>query len=143
METGRTESADVDKAECKRKSLSLHSADCGESGVLDDTGVVKPSKNVPLKTDCKEENHRQSKHRTICEESGKERISQENPNVENGYVLDATKEGNVGRFLNVSKKLCSLSCLSLNKKHRKLLYKPHGCRRHTTRQGMCCFLHSK
>ncbi|XP_064031966.1 histone-lysine N-methyltransferase SETDB2 isoform X2 [Pogoniulus pusillus] len=102
MGTGRTESANVDKAECKRKSLSLHSVDCGESGMLDDTGVVKPSKHVPLKTDCKEENHRQSKHRTICEESGKDRMSQEKANMENGYVLDATKEGNVGRFLNHS-----------------------------------------
>ncbi|NXR08032.1 SETB2 methyltransferase, partial [Semnornis frantzii] len=102
MEIGRTESADVDKAERKRKSLSLQGVDCGESGVLADTCVVKPSKNVPLKTDCKEENHRQSKDTTICEESCKDRISQENADMEHGYVLDATKEGNVGRFLNHS-----------------------------------------
>ncbi|NXG50092.1 SETB2 methyltransferase, partial [Psilopogon haemacephalus] len=102
MEIERTESADVDKAEWKRKSLSLQGVGCGKSGVLDDTCVVKPSKNVPLKTDCKGQNHRQSKHKTICEESDKDRISQESTNAENGYVLDATKEGNVGRFLNHS-----------------------------------------
>ncbi|NXN16454.1 SETB2 methyltransferase, partial [Indicator maculatus] len=102
IEIGRTESADVDKAECKRKSLSLQGGDCGKSGVLGDTCVVRPSKNVQLKNDCKEENHRWSKHAIICEESDKDRMLLENTNEENIYVLDATKEGNVGRFLNHS-----------------------------------------
>ncbi|KAM9282903.1 LOW QUALITY PROTEIN: histone-lysine N-methyltransferase SETDB2 [Cariama cristata] len=102
METGQTVSADVDSAECKRKSLSLQGADCGKSGVLDDTCVVRPSKNVPLKADCKEENHRQSKQGMFCEEADGDRMLLKNANEENMYVLDATKEGNVGRFLNHS-----------------------------------------
>ncbi|XP_009574787.1 PREDICTED: histone-lysine N-methyltransferase SETDB2 [Fulmarus glacialis] len=102
MEIGQTESADVDSAECKRKSLSLQGVDCGKSGVLDDTCVVRPSKNVPLKADCKEENHRRSKQDTFCEEADGDRTLLKNANEESIYVLDATKEGNVGRFLNHS-----------------------------------------
>ncbi|KAM9299841.1 histone-lysine N-methyltransferase SETDB2 isoform 1-T1 [Morus bassanus] len=102
MEIGETESADVDGAQCKRKSLSLQGIDCGKSGVLDDTCVVRPSKNVPLKADCKEENHRQSKQDAFCEEADGVRTLLKNANEENTYVLDATKEGNVGRFLNHS-----------------------------------------
>ncbi|XP_074995738.1 histone-lysine N-methyltransferase SETDB2 isoform X2 [Calonectris borealis] len=102
MEIGQTESADVDSAECKRKSLSLQGVDCGKSGVLDVTCVVRPSKNVPLKADCKEENHRRSKQDTFCEEADGDRTLLKNANEESIYVLDATKEGNVGRFLNHS-----------------------------------------
>ena len=105
MEIGQTESADVDSAECKRKSLSLQGDSCGKSSVLDDTCVVRPSKNVLLKADCKEENHRRSKQDAFCEEADDDRTLLKNANEENIYVLDATKEGNVGRFLNVSKKL--------------------------------------
>lgn len=105
MEVGQTESADVDSAECKRKTLSLQGVDCGNSGVLDDRCVVTPSKNVALKADCKEENHRKSKRVMFCEEADGDRMLLKNANEENIYVLDATKEGNVGRFLNVSKKL--------------------------------------
>ncbi|XP_054686122.1 histone-lysine N-methyltransferase SETDB2 isoform X2 [Grus americana] len=101
-EIGRTESAEVDGAECKRKSLSLQSVGCGKSSVLDDTCVVRPPKNVPLKADCKEENHRQSKQDAFCEEADGDRTLLKNANEENIYVLDATKEGNVGRFLNHS-----------------------------------------
>lgn len=104
MEIGQTESADMNSAECKRKGLSLQGVGCGKSGVLDDTCIVKPSKDVPLKADCKEENHRQSKQDAFCEEAGGDRMLLKNANEENIYVLDATKEGNVGRFLNVSKK---------------------------------------
>ncbi|XP_064296963.1 histone-lysine N-methyltransferase SETDB2 isoform X5 [Phalacrocorax carbo] len=102
MEIGETESADVDSAECKRKSLPLQGVDCGKSGVLDDTCVVRPSENVPLKADCKEENHRQSKQDAFCEGADGVRTLLKNANEENTYVLDATKEGNVGRFLNHS-----------------------------------------
>ncbi|KFQ95447.1 Histone-lysine N-methyltransferase SETDB2, partial [Nipponia nippon] len=102
MEIGQTKSADVDSAECKRKSLSLQGIDCGKSGVLDDTCVVRPSKNVPLKADCKEGNHRQSKQAAFCEDADGETMLLKNANEENIYVLDATKEGNVGRFLNHS-----------------------------------------
>ncbi|NXI93338.1 SETB2 methyltransferase, partial [Psophia crepitans] len=102
MEIGWTESTEVGCAECKRKSLSLQGVGCGKSDVLDDTCVVRPSKNVAPKADCKEENHRQSKEDTFCEEAGGDRTLLKSANEENIYVLDATKEGNVGRFLNHS-----------------------------------------
>ncbi|KFP20926.1 Histone-lysine N-methyltransferase SETDB2, partial [Egretta garzetta] len=102
VEIGQTESGDMDSAECKRKSLSLQGVGCGKSGVLDDTRVVRPCKNVPLKADCEEENYRQSKQDAFCEEAGGDRTLLKNGNEENIYVLDATKEGNVGRFLNHS-----------------------------------------
>ncbi|KAM6097120.1 histone-lysine N-methyltransferase SETDB2 isoform 1-T1 [Chlamydotis macqueenii] len=102
MKIGQTESARGDSAECKRKNLSLQGVDCGKSGVLDDTGVVRPPKNIPLKADCKEENHRRSKQDTFYEEADGDRTPLKNANEENIYVLDATKEGNVGRFLNHS-----------------------------------------
>ncbi|XP_075277666.1 histone-lysine N-methyltransferase SETDB2 isoform X1 [Opisthocomus hoazin] len=102
MEIAQTESADRDSAECRRKSLSLQGVDCDKSGVLGDTCVVRPSKNVPLKADCKEEDHRQSKQDAFCEEADGDRTLLKNANGENIYVLDATKEGNVGRFLNHS-----------------------------------------
>ncbi|NXG64469.1 SETB2 methyltransferase, partial [Hemiprocne comata] len=102
MEIGQTEPADVDSAECKRKSLSLRGVDCGQSGVLDDTCVVRPSKNVPLKADCTVENPRHSKEDVFCEEAGGDRTLLKNANEEKIYVLDASKEGNVGRFLNHS-----------------------------------------
>ncbi|NXE21380.1 SETB2 methyltransferase, partial [Ardeotis kori] len=102
MKIGQTESAGVDSAECKRKNLSLQGVDCGKSDVLDDTGVVRPPKNIPLKADCKEENHRQSKQDTFCEVADGDRTPLKNANEENIYILDATKEGNVGRFLNHS-----------------------------------------
>ncbi|KFZ68944.1 Histone-lysine N-methyltransferase SETDB2, partial [Podiceps cristatus] len=101
MEIGQTESADVDIAESKRK-VSLQGLNCSKSDVLDDTCVVRPCKTVPLKADCKEENHRQSKQGVFCEEVNGDRRLLKNANEENSYVLDATKEGNVGRFLNHS-----------------------------------------
>ncbi|NXC03564.1 SETB2 methyltransferase, partial [Orthonyx spaldingii] len=102
METGQTDSDGVDSAGCKRKSLSLQGVDCGKSGVLDDTCVVRPSSNAPLKADCKKENSRQSKQDALCEEADGDGMLPKNANEENIYVLDATKEGNVGRFLNHS-----------------------------------------
>ncbi|NXS53347.1 SETB2 methyltransferase, partial [Brachypteracias leptosomus] len=102
VEVGQTESAGVDIEECKRKSLSLQGVDCGKSGVLNDTCDVRPSKNVQLKADCKEEKHRQSKQDTFCEEADGGRTFLKNTSEENIYILDATKEGNVGRFLNHS-----------------------------------------
>ncbi|KAM9566753.1 histone-lysine N-methyltransferase SETDB2 isoform 1-T1 [Guaruba guarouba] len=101
METGQTEPADGDSAEYKRKNVPLQGADCGKSGMLDDVCVVWPSKNVPLKADCKKENRRQSKD-PFCEEADGDRMLLKNANEGNIYVLDATKEGNVGRFLNHS-----------------------------------------
>ncbi|XP_053933863.1 histone-lysine N-methyltransferase SETDB2 isoform X1 [Cuculus canorus] len=100
MEIGQTEAADENSAECKRKSLSVQGADYGKSGVLDDTCVLRASKNVPVKADCREENHRQLKQN--CEEDDGDRPLLKNADEENIYVLDATKEGNVGRFLNHS-----------------------------------------
>ncbi|XP_014724318.1 PREDICTED: histone-lysine N-methyltransferase SETDB2 isoform X3 [Sturnus vulgaris] len=101
METGQTDSAGVESAGCKRKSLSLQGVDCGTSSVLDDTCVVRPSNNAPLKGDCKE-NSRQPKQDALCEESDDDGMLPKNANEENIYILDATKEGNVGRFLNHS-----------------------------------------
>ncbi|NXK62323.1 SETB2 methyltransferase, partial [Sylvietta virens] len=101
MEIGQTDSAGVGSAGCKRKSLSLQGVYCGKSSVLDDTCVVRPSNNAPLKADCKGSS-RQSKQDALCEESDGDGMLSKNTNEENIYVLDATKEGNVGRFLNHS-----------------------------------------
>uniref|UniRef100_A0A6G1RN46 Histone-lysine N-methyltransferase SETDB2 n=1 Tax=Hypotaenidia okinawae TaxID=2861861 RepID=A0A6G1RN46_9GRUI len=101
MELERTESSDTDSTESKRKSQSLQAVGCDKSGVLDDKCVVRPSKNMPLKADCRGENHRQSKQDTFCEEADGDYMLLKNAD-EDIYVLDATKEGNVGRFLNHS-----------------------------------------
>ncbi|NXO66494.1 SETB2 methyltransferase, partial [Phainopepla nitens] len=100
MEIGQTDATGVESAGCKRKSLSLQGGDCGKSSVLDDTCVVRPSNNASLKADCKE-NSRKPKQDALCEESG-DGMLPKNANEGNIYVLDATKEGNVGRFLNHS-----------------------------------------
>ncbi|NWT96613.1 SETB2 methyltransferase, partial [Urocynchramus pylzowi] len=101
MKIGQTDSAGVESAGCKRKSLSLQGVDCGKFSVLDDTCVVRPSNNAPLKADCKE-NSWQPKQDALGEESDGDRMLPKSANEENIYVLDATKEGNVGRFLNHS-----------------------------------------
>ncbi|NXB67743.1 SETB2 methyltransferase, partial [Struthidea cinerea] len=101
-EIGHTDSAGVGSAGCKKKSLSLQGVDCDKSSVLDDTCIVRPSNNAPLKADCKKENSRQSKQDALCEEADGDGVLPKNANEENIYVLDATKEGNVGRFLNHS-----------------------------------------
>ncbi|XP_030912644.1 histone-lysine N-methyltransferase SETDB2 [Geospiza fortis] len=101
MDIGQTDSAGVESARCERKSLSLQGVECGKSTVLDDTCVVRPSSNAPLKTDCKD-NSRQQKQDALSEESEGDGMLPKNSNEENIYVLDATKEGNVGRFLNHS-----------------------------------------
>ncbi|NWR51140.1 SETB2 methyltransferase, partial [Regulus satrapa] len=101
MEIGQTDSAGIESAGCKRKSLSLQGVDCGKSSVLDDTSVVRPSNNAPLKADCKE-NSRQPEQDALCEESDGDGMLPKNANEENIYILDASKEGNVGRFLNHS-----------------------------------------
>ncbi|XP_037999520.1 histone-lysine N-methyltransferase SETDB2-like [Motacilla alba alba] len=101
MEIGQTDSAGVESAGCKIKNLSLQGVDCGKSSVLGDTCVVRPSSNAPLKADCKE-NSRQPKQNALSEESEGDGMLPKNSNEENIYVLDATKEGNVGRFLNHS-----------------------------------------
>ncbi|NXQ59786.1 SETB2 methyltransferase, partial [Anthoscopus minutus] len=101
MEIGQTDSAGVESAGCKRKSLSLQGIDCGKSSVLDKTCVVRPLNNAPLKADCKG-NSRQPKQDTLWEKSDGDGMLPKNANEGNIYVLDATKEGNVGRFLNHS-----------------------------------------
>ncbi|NWS27395.1 SETB2 methyltransferase, partial [Polioptila caerulea] len=101
MEIGQTDSAGVESAGCKRKSLSLQGVGGGKCSVLDDTCVVRPPNNAPLKADCKE-NSRQPKQDALCEESDGGGTLPKNANEENIYILDATKEGNVGRFLNHS-----------------------------------------
>ncbi|XP_054127830.1 histone-lysine N-methyltransferase SETDB2 [Melozone crissalis] len=101
MDMGQTDSAGVETAGCERKSLSLQGVECGKPSVLDDTCVVRLSSNAPLKADCRE-NSRQPKQDALCEESEGDGMPPKNSNEENIYVLDATKEGNVGRFLNHS-----------------------------------------
>ncbi|KAM6292691.1 histone-lysine N-methyltransferase SETDB2 [Porphyrio hochstetteri] len=101
MELEQTESSDTDSTECKRKSQSLQAVGCDKLGVLDDTCVVRLSRNLPLNADCRGENHGQSKQDTFCEEADGDYMLLKNAN-EDIYVLDATKEGNVGRFLNHS-----------------------------------------
>ncbi|NWU91363.1 SETB2 methyltransferase, partial [Upupa epops] len=90
---GHTKSSDLDSA-----NLSLQ----GEADVLDDMCVVEPSRKVALKADRGEEHHRQSKQDVFCEDADGDRTLAKNAKEENVYVLDATKEGNVGRFLNHS-----------------------------------------
>ncbi|NXJ10609.1 SETB2 methyltransferase, partial [Odontophorus gujanensis] len=99
MEAGQTESAEMDSAECKRKSLPLKGVACGR---LNDKCVVKPPTKVPQKATCEEEAHRWSKQSIFCMEADGDRTLLKNTNDENIYILDATKEGNVGRFLNHS-----------------------------------------
>ncbi|NWQ77851.1 SETB2 methyltransferase, partial [Columbina picui] len=101
-EIGKTKPADMDSAECRRKSLSLQGVACGRLGVLDETCGVRPSKKVPRKADCREENRRQPKQDGFCEDADDDGVLLKDANEENIYVLDATKEGNVGRFLNHS-----------------------------------------
>ncbi|XP_035193376.1 histone-lysine N-methyltransferase SETDB2-like [Oxyura jamaicensis] len=101
MKAGQTEPADTNSAERKRKSLSLQGVACSKLDVLKDTCVMRPSKNVSQKANHKEENHWQSKQGTFCREADSDR-SLLSANEENTYILDATKEGNVGRFLNHS-----------------------------------------
>ncbi|XP_042695073.1 histone-lysine N-methyltransferase SETDB2-like [Centrocercus urophasianus] len=100
VEVGQTEPAEMGSAECKRKSLSLKGVACGRLDVLNDKCVVKPS--TPQKANCNEEAHRQSKQGIFCVDADGDRTFLKNANDENIYVLDATKEGNVGRFLNHS-----------------------------------------
>ncbi|XP_062438004.1 histone-lysine N-methyltransferase SETDB2 [Rhea pennata] len=102
MQIGQTELTDKDSAERKRKRLSRQGAAYGLLAVLDDACAVRQSENVPQKADCKEEKNRQSKQKAFCEEADGDRALLKNANDENTYILDATKEGNVGRFLNHS-----------------------------------------
>uniref|UniRef100_A0A8C3L7P5 Histone-lysine N-methyltransferase SETDB2 n=1 Tax=Chrysolophus pictus TaxID=9089 RepID=A0A8C3L7P5_CHRPC len=99
VEVGQT--AEMGSAECRRKSVSLKGVACGRSDV-NDKYVVKPSTKVPQKANCKGEAHRQSKQGIFCMDADGDRTLLKNANDENIYILDATKEGNVGRFLNHS-----------------------------------------
>ncbi|XP_072199187.1 histone-lysine N-methyltransferase SETDB2 [Excalfactoria chinensis] len=102
VEVGQMEPAEMGSAECRRKGLSLKGVACGRSEVLNDKYVVKPSTEVPQKANCKEEAHKQSKQGIFCMEADSDRTLLKNANNEYIYILDATKEGNVGRFLNHS-----------------------------------------
>ncbi|OXB77222.1 UNVERIFIED_CONTAM: hypothetical protein H355_012589 [Colinus virginianus] len=102
VEAGQTESAEMDSADCRRKSLPLKGAACG---MLNDKCVVKPPIKVPQNATCEEEDHRWPKQGIFCMEADSDRTLLKNANDDNIYILDATKEGNVGRFLNVSKSL--------------------------------------
>ncbi|NWJ01313.1 SETB2 methyltransferase, partial [Crypturellus undulatus] len=102
MQAGEMELAGEGSAEGKGKPLSQEDAACGPSVVLDDACAVRQSQNMPRKADCTEERCRQSKQKAFFEEANDDEALLKNVNDENIYVLDATKEGNVGRFLNHS-----------------------------------------
>uniref|UniRef100_A0A8C8SKA4 Histone-lysine N-methyltransferase SETDB2 n=1 Tax=Pelusios castaneus TaxID=367368 RepID=A0A8C8SKA4_9SAUR len=90
-------------AEAKEKRPSPHDATCGKSAWLDDAFVMKQSMGLLQTDDFKEEKNRKSKQNLLSnEEAEDDETSLKNPNKENIYLLDATKEGNVGRFLNHS-----------------------------------------
>ncbi|NWY01842.1 SETB2 methyltransferase, partial [Nothoprocta ornata] len=91
MRTEQTELADEDGAGGKGKPLAQEGAH-----------AVRQSQTVPQKAGCIEERCRQSKQKAFCEEADDDKALLKNANDGNIYVLDATKEGNVGRFLNHS-----------------------------------------
>ncbi|XP_067418813.1 histone-lysine N-methyltransferase SETDB2 [Emydura macquarii macquarii] len=102
-DTMQTEPIITDSAECKEKRPSPQDATCGKSAWLDDAYVMKQSRGLLQRDDFEEEKNRKSKQDPLCnEEAEGDETSLKNSNKENIYLLDATKEGNVGRFLNHS-----------------------------------------
>ncbi|KAH1187333.1 hypothetical protein KIL84_020082, partial [Mauremys mutica] len=101
-EAMQSESSTTDTAKSKEKRPSPDDARGGKSARLEDAHVMKQSMGLLQRDDFKEEKNRRSKQDPPCnEETGGDETPLKNSNKDNIYLLDATKEGNVGRFLNL------------------------------------------
>ncbi|XP_075775174.1 histone-lysine N-methyltransferase SETDB2 isoform X1 [Pelodiscus sinensis] len=97
-EAMQTEPMITDNAEAKEKRPSPQDARCGKSA-----HATKPSISLPQRDIFKEEKIRRTKEDSICNmETEGDDTQMKNSKEENIFLLDATKEGNVGRFLNHS-----------------------------------------
>ncbi|XP_029766567.1 histone-lysine N-methyltransferase SETDB2-like [Terrapene carolina triunguis] len=102
-EAMQSEPSTTDTAKSKEKRPSPEDARGGKSARLDDAHVMKQSMGLLQRDDFKEEKNRRSKQDPLCnEEAEGDETPLKNSNKDNIYLLDATKEGNVGRFLNHS-----------------------------------------
>ncbi|XP_019385496.1 PREDICTED: histone-lysine N-methyltransferase SETDB2-like isoform X2 [Crocodylus porosus] len=95
-ETMQVESTVSLGAKCK-EGTSPQDLAHGKLVTQGDAYAVKKDKALLRKSDFKEENFKSSKQDPFCHE-----MLMKNSDQENIYLLDATKEGNVGRFLNHS-----------------------------------------
>lgn len=94
-------------AKCKERTSPQDLAH-GKLVTQGDAYAVKKDRALLHKSEFKEEKCKSSKQDPFCHET-----LLKNSDQENIYLLDATKEGNVGRFLNVSKK-CACSTRDFN-----------------------------
>ncbi|XP_039391338.1 histone-lysine N-methyltransferase SETDB2-like [Mauremys reevesii] len=102
-EAMQSESSTTDTAKSKEKRPSPEDARGGKSARLEDAHVMKQSMGLLQRDDFKEGKNQRSKQDPLCnEETGGDETPLKNSNKDNIYLLDATKEGNVGRFLNHS-----------------------------------------
>ncbi|XP_053889560.1 histone-lysine N-methyltransferase SETDB2-like [Malaclemys terrapin pileata] len=102
-EAMQSEPSTTDTAKSKEKRPSPEDARGGKSARLDDAHVMKQSMGLLQRDDFKEEKNSRSKQDPLCnEEAEGDETPLKNSNKDNIYLLDATKEGNVGRFLNHS-----------------------------------------
>ncbi|EMP23938.1 PHD finger protein 11 [Chelonia mydas] len=101
-EAMQSEPSITDTAKSKEKRPSPEDARGGKSARLDDAHAMKQSMGLLQRDDFKEEKNRRCTQDPLCnEEAEGDETPLKNSNKENIYLLDATKEGNVGRFLNV------------------------------------------
>ncbi|XP_074840346.1 histone-lysine N-methyltransferase SETDB2 [Carettochelys insculpta] len=92
-----------DSAKSEEKRPLAQDARCGKSAGVDDAHVARQSVGLPQRDAFKEETNRRSKQDAIYnKEAEGDNTSLKKSKEENIYLLDATKEGNVGRFLNHS-----------------------------------------
>uniref|UniRef100_A0A674HW02 Histone-lysine N-methyltransferase SETDB2 n=1 Tax=Terrapene triunguis TaxID=2587831 RepID=A0A674HW02_9SAUR len=111
-EAMQSEPSTTDTAKSKEKRPSPEDARGGKSARLDDAHVMKQSMGLLQRDDFKEEKNRRSKQDPLCnEEAEGDETPLKNSNKDNIYLLDATKEGNVGRFLNLLPKSLCTECL--------------------------------
>ncbi|KAM9169528.1 histone-lysine N-methyltransferase SETDB2 isoform 1-T1 [Pangshura tecta] len=102
-EAMQSESSTTDTAKSKEKRPSPEDVRGGKSARLEDAHVMKQSVSLLQRDDFKKEKNRRSKQDPLCnEEGGGDETPLKNSSKDNIYLLDATKEGNVGRFLNHS-----------------------------------------
>ncbi|XP_074816771.1 histone-lysine N-methyltransferase SETDB2 [Natator depressus] len=101
-EAMQSEPSITDTAKSKERRPSPEDARGGKSARLDDAHAMKQSMGLLQRDDFKEEKNRRYTQDPLCnEEAEGDETPLKNSNKENIYLLDATKEGNVGRFLNV------------------------------------------